>query len=323
MNPSRLERASTFVLRTVVFVIAVSFFLRALSEVSSRGLGLFVDTVSATVALIPALSAALYLHFRRQLPFGKLLCVLALPMGLLYTGIGLLGMAAHAVDHETIGPAGAILLLPALYGGVLSAVGYLWNDGEFVPNDNHISFVELCFLQVTFLVLTLLTIDGSIGLGVLVDLRVPALFPSLFLLAIYLAKDTDTPIATTIADASLAGVLLSLVVSLIAWFGSAEDLDRRAITFGSLGMVFGTYAYISAFILSLYTGGASSIDYAKKNWHLVEANTFFVFLLFVPQNVGEVLRGADSAIERQVLEQKIEVLTQRLDALESVSLPDK
>ena len=58
-------------------------------------------------------------------------------------------------------------------------------------------------------------------------------------------------------------------------------------------------------------------------WHLVEANTFFVFLLFVPQNVGEVLRGADSAIERQVLEQKLEVLTQRLDALESVSLRDK
>lgn len=323
MNPLRLERASTFVLRTVVFAIAVSFFLRALSEVSSRGLGLFMDPVSAALALIPALSAAFYLHFRRQLPFGKLLCVLALPVGLLYTGVGLLGMAAFADDYKVIGASAAILLLPALYGGVLSAVGYLWSDGEFVPNDKHISFVELCFLQVIFLFLTLLAIDGSIGLGVLVDLRVPALFSSLFILAIYLAKDRDTPIATTIADASLAGVLLCLVVCLIAWFGSAEILDRRAITFGSFGMVFGTYAYISAFILSFYTGGASSIDYAKKNWHLVEANTFFVFLLFVPQNVGEVLRGAESVIERQVLEQKLEVLTQRLDALESVSLPDK
>ena len=94
MNPSRLERASTFVLRTVVVIVAVSFFLRALSEVSSRGLGLFVDSVSAALALIPALSTALYLHFRRQLPFGKLLCVLALPIGLLYTSVGLLGMAA-------------------------------------------------------------------------------------------------------------------------------------------------------------------------------------------------------------------------------------
>ena len=243
-------------------------------------------------------------------------------MGLLYTGVGLLGMAAFADDYKVIGASTAIILLPALYGGVLSAVGYLWTDGEFVPNDNHISFVELCFFQVIFLVLTL-AIDGSIGLGVLVDLRVPALFSSLFILAIYLAKDSDTPIATTIADASLAGVLLCLVVCLIAWFGSAEVLDRRAITFGSFGMVFGTYAYISALILSFYTGGASSIDYAKKNWHLVEANAFFVFLLFVPQNVGEVLRGAESAIEGQVLEQKLEVLTQRIDALESVSLPDK
>ena len=184
MNPSRLERASTFVLRAVVFAIAVSFFLRALSEVSSRGLDLFMDPVSAALALIPALSTALYLHFRRQLPFGKLLCVLALPVGLLYTGVGLLGMAAFADDYKVIGTSAAILLLPALYGGVLSAVGFLWNDGEFVPNDNHISFVELCFLQVIFLVLTLLAIDGSIGLGVLVDLMVPALFSSFFIPAI-------------------------------------------------------------------------------------------------------------------------------------------
>jgi len=323
MNQSRLERASTFVVRTVVVVIAVSLFLRALSEVSSRGLALFVDPASVALAIGAPLSTAIYLHFRRQLPFGKLLCVIALPTGLLYTSVGLLGMASSIEDYKAIGPAAAVLLLTALYGGVLSAVGYLWNDSELLPSDNHMSMAELWFFQAVFLALTLWTIDLVVGLGVLSELRVPALFLSLFIVAIYLAKDSDTPIATTIADASLAGVLLSLVVSLVAWFGSAEDLDRRAITFGSLGMVFGTYAYISAFILSLYTGGASSIDYAKKNWHLVEANTFFVFLLFVPQNVGEVLRGADGAIERQVLEQKLEVLTQRLDALESVSLRDK
>lgn len=316
MNRPRIERISTFVLRSAVFFIVVSFFLRALSEVSSRGLGLFVDLVSAALALIPAISAVVYLHFRRQLPFGKLLCILSLPIGLLYTGVGLLGMAAFANDYRLIGPSAAILLLPALYGGVLSAVGHLWNDGEFDLSDNNISFVELCFLQTIFLVLTIWAIDNAIGLSVLSDLRVPALFLSLFILAIYLAKDRDSPIATTIADASLAGVLLCLVVCLIAWFGSAEDLDRRAITFGSFGMVFGTYAYTSAFILSLYTGGASSINYAKKNWHLVEANTFFVFLLFVPQNVGEVLRSADSAMELQVLEQKLELLTERLEALE-------
>ena len=316
MNRPLIERISTFVLRSAVFFIVVSFFLRALSEVSSRGLGLFVDLVSAALALIPAISAVVYLHFRRQLPFGKLLCILSLPMGLLYTGVGLLGMAAFANDYRLIGPSAAILLLPALYGGVLSAVGHLWNDGEFDLSDNNISFVELCFLQTIFLALTIWAIDNAIGLSVLSDLRVPALFLSLFILAIYLARDRDSPIATTIADASLAGVLLCLVVCLIAWFGSAEDLDRRAITFGSFGMVFGTYAYTSAFILSLYTGGASSIDYAKKNWHLVEANTFFVFLLFVPQNVGEVLRSADSAMELQVLEQKLELLTERLEALE-------
>jgi len=323
MIPSRLERASTFVLRTVVIVIAVSFFLRALSGVSSRGLGLFINWFPLALGIVVPLSTAYYLHLRGQLPFGKLLCVMALPIGLLYTSVGLLGMATYLDDYTKIGQASAILLLSAFYGGVLSAVGYLWDDGEFLPSDNRISLVDLWLLQAAFLALWLWAIDHAVGVGALLDLRVPALFSALFITAIYLAEDRDTPIATTIADASLAGVLLSLVISLIAWFGSGEDLDRRAITFGSLGMAFGTYAYISAFILSLYTGGASSIDFAKKNWHLVEANTFFVFLLFVPQNIGEVLRGADDAIERQVLEQKVEVLTQRLEALESLSLPEK
>ena len=71
MNRPLIERISTFVLRSAVFFIVVSFFLRALSEVSSRGLGLFVDLVSAALALIPAISAVVYLHFRRQLPFRR------------------------------------------------------------------------------------------------------------------------------------------------------------------------------------------------------------------------------------------------------------
>lgn len=145
MNALRLERASKFVLRIVVFVIAVSFFFRALSEVSSRGLDLFMDSVSAALA-IGALATALYLHFRRQLPFGKLLCVLALPIGLLYTSVGLVGMALFVDDYAKVGPNAANLLLKALYGAVLSAVGHFWNDEEFTVNDNYISLVELCFL---------------------------------------------------------------------------------------------------------------------------------------------------------------------------------
>ena len=73
----------------------------------------------------------------------------SLPIGLLYTGVGLLG-TAFASDHRLIEPSAAILLLPALYGGVLSAVGHLWNDGEFDQSDNNISFVELCFFRPYF-----------------------------------------------------------------------------------------------------------------------------------------------------------------------------
>ena len=44
---------------------------------------------------------------------------MALPMGLLYTSVGLLGMATYMEDYKQLGPAAAILLLTSFYGGVL------------------------------------------------------------------------------------------------------------------------------------------------------------------------------------------------------------
>jgi hypothetical protein len=54
----------------------------------------------------------------------------------------------------------------------------------------------------------------------------------------------------------------------------------------------------------------------KKNWHLVEANTFFIFLIFAPQNLGETLREIEDREPARIMEQRIETLTKRIEALE-------
>ena len=118
--------------------------------------------------------------------------------------------------------------------------------------------------------------------------HVSALYGAIFLVAIYSSKGQEIPLCTTIANGALASVLLSLIISLIAWFGSSQDVDSGAINCGGVGMMLGTFVFIAACLCSLRYGGDSSIDYVKKNWHLVEANTFFSFF-FAPQNLGETL----------------------------------
>ena len=80
-------------------------------------------------------------------------------------------------------------------------------------------------------------------------------------------------------------------------------------------MMLGTYVYIAAFLSSLRFGGASSIDYVKKNWHLVEANTFFIFLILHRKILANAAEIEDREPAR-VLEQRIETLTERIEALE-------
>jgi hypothetical protein len=49
---------------------------------------------------------------------------------------------------------------------------------------------------------------------------------------------------------------------------------------------------------------------------LVEANTFFIFLIFAPQNLGETLREIEDREPARIMEQRIESLTKRIEALE-------
>ena len=301
----------------LVFAGGLSLLLLSLNGLSDRGFSQFVDERCAAVAVVFPLFVCAFLRYRYGHSFGKMLLVLALPIGLLYTNVGLIGMVAGTTGSETIGPASAILLLTGLYGAVLAVLGHFWNDGRKDSTASQLSLPDLVFLQFSFCALTLWTMDMSSGLSYYTGhAHVLALYGAIFLVAIYSSMGQEITLCTTIANGALAGVLLSLIISLIAWFGSSQDVDSGAINYGGVGMMLGTFVYIAAFLCSLRYGGDSSIDYVKKNWHLVEANTFFVFLIFAPQNLGETLREIEDREPARVLEQRIETLTERIEALE-------
>ena len=142
-------------------------------------------------------------------------------------------------------------------------------------------------------------------------------------MAILMNTDKSKSLVHCVSDGALAGILVSLVAALVVWFRSSPEVDITAVGFGNLGVMYGTMIYIVCYIVSLKTGDTASIDFRTKNWHLVEANTFYVFLVFAPVNLGESMFNELDEVERiKMVEQQdsmqseISVLTERLAKLE-------
>ena len=104
---------------------------------------------------------------------------------------------------------------------------------------------------------------------------------------------------------------------------SSSGSGNPSVSFGSISVMYGTMIYIACYIVSLWTGDTDQINFRVKNWHLVEANTFYIFLVFAPVNLGESMFNELDEVERvkmveqqDLMRSEISVLTERLVKLE-------
>tara|TARA_Y100000588_G_scaffold288578_1_gene306997 strand:- start:3124 stop:3666 length:543 start_codon:yes stop_codon:yes gene_type:complete len=161
------------------------------------------------------------------------------------------------------------------------------------------------------------------GLATFISLPSFVLYLGFIFMAILMNTDNKKSLVHCVADAALAGIMVSLVAALAIWFKSSPQVDLSAVGFGSIGILYGTMIYIGCYMVSLKTGETDQINFRVKNWHLVEANTFYIFLVFAPVNLGESLFNELDEIERVKMVQQqdsmrseISMLTERLAKLE-------
>jgi hypothetical protein len=97
---------------------------------------------------------------------------------------------------------------------------------------------------------------------------------------------------TASSFAALFGVALAVVNYMVV--SLREDALSEVgptMALGLLSLVYGTFAYIvSIFYASTERSIAGSGVYGT-NWHLVEAFTFLVFLLFAPPSIFELFNS--------------------------------
>ncbi len=286
------------------------------------GLGVFIDLASLQIVAGTLLIVSAVSHFKRSMAAFEIWLALGIPVGLLGGNIGLSGMVQLMSDPNEVGPATSVMLLTAMYGALFSAAGYfVVGKNQKVANKN-ITGKQLIFILGVCGVLWFLPIN-SVGLASFWSLSSFVLYLGFVFMAIFMNTEKKKSLVHCVADAALAGIMVSLVMALVIWFQSSPQVDINAVAFGSISVMYGTMIYIVCYIVSLWTGDTDQINFRVKNWHLVEANTFYIFLVFAPVNLGESMFNELDEVERlKMVEQQdsmrseISVLTERLAKLE-------
>jgi hypothetical protein len=105
-------------------------------------------------------------------------------------------------------------------------------------------------------------------------------------------KPLSAVLPTASSFAALFGAALAVVNYMVV--SLREDALSEVgptMALGLLSLVYGTFAYIvSIFYASTERSIAASSLYGT-NWHLVEAYTFLVFLLFAPPSIFELFNS--------------------------------
>ena len=287
-------------------------------------LGLLVDIPSFNITVTASLILAIIFKLGGNISIGKTLLATGIPLGLMSSYIGVILIVSNMSDPSSFGAASAVMLLTALYGGLIYALGFAVSYNSV---KNEIKPVKKRYIIIAAITITILVII-SIGvdqLSYFYDSSIILLY-LVFLFSFLIFSKSKKHFTIVISDAALFTSIIIIIVSLISWFGQtsldAEDsaVVTGPIVFASLGVMYGALIYLFVYIFSMGCEAESKINVEKMNWHLIEVNTLLLFLAFSPVSVSEYIEKTIEADQRQVESQEnaalIENLVNRIEELE-------
>ena len=272
-----------------------------------------------------------WLSYRKNVAASKILMVLGIPLGLVGVMINVNSLSLYFINELPTATsmvnsanANAYSLIPAVYGGFASLVGYFLHNKSNVVNEKKISFFELFFLILVMPGFWIFSLASRGSLISFFDLNAFLVISILCLISIFLGKKDGKGIGDCLLDAAIYSAVISLVMALVLWYASGINPNVSPIKFASTSLMYSAILYVFSFLLTLYTDEKTEIDFPTKNWHLVETYTFFIFLVFAPISISDYLYNEKENIEQKALETELRIevknLSERLAALEKVSL---
>ena len=275
-----------------------------------------LDVPSFVIVVAVAIGGACLLKYGGNQPISQTLLATGVPMGLISSYIGVVVLVSKIDDGTAnLGNALAVMLLTALYGGLVSALGYAINDA---------SSSAMYPIKKRYLVIFSVSVIALILMGIgengelFFDPIIFSMYLTFILSFLVLGRGKEH-FTVVIADAALFASVIIIIFSLIFWFGidstadNRGELIRETIVFSSLGVMYGSLIYLLTYIVSLGCVIEQRIDVKKMNWHLTEVNAFLLFLAFAPTSFSNYMEERQASEENAIV---IEGLIDRIEELE-------
>jgi len=275
-----------------------------------------LDVPSFVIVVAVAIGGACLLKYGGNQPIAQTLLATGVPMGLIASYIGVVILVSKIDDGTAyLGYALATMLLTALYGGLVSALGYAINDA---------SSSAMYPIKKRYLVIFSVSVIALILMGIgengelFIDPIIFSMYLTFILSFLVLGRGKEH-FTVVIADAALFASVIIIIFSLIFWFGidstadNRGELIRETIVFSSLGVMYGSLIYLLTYIVSLGCVIEQRIDVKKMNWHLTEVNAFLLFLAFAPTSFSNYMEERQASEENAIV---IEGLIDRIEELE-------
>jgi hypothetical protein len=208
---------------------------------------------------------------------------MGIPVALIGCLMGSLSSALNATDPDQAYGATAVMLITAVYGGVLSAIGYFFCD-EVPPA---ISVPKrpraIIFGILVFLLLIGVMADSLVGLAMFVEPHVIIITAVTIVLAIVGKRPMSSE---TLPHALLFASLACVVIGLIFRFAGFIE---EGLTVSMVGLIYGLVLYVCIYMGTHIITAQYDLRTSLFNWHWLEISGFLIFMYFAPETIRETL----------------------------------
>ena len=277
-----------FSLMGAIFLFVACVFL-ALDFI--EGVAAFVDVPSIIFVCLPIFVIAPVLR-AKGLPVAKTLKELGLPLGIVGVLIGACQIVTTGNVQNDLNPAIAVMLLSVFYGGLVSVLGRYFDKNE----QSEITALSNYDLMVCIGIVMLIGWASISSHETFLNPVALLIFGAFLGLGLVVYNFRKKKLAQLLLDAGTGATLLCLIIALIVWFGKGYP-DGSVLALGTIAIFYGTLIFIITFFISLRTGEYYAVNFDIKIWHIAEAASFFIFLIFAPMNLfqyNESLRDSES-----------------------------
>ena len=267
----------------------------SVSEPSVFFLPIVGMTVSTTMVI------AWYLSYKNYYPVSDSFITLGMPISFVVTAIGLVSyfssftdVTDELPDVRGIGAATHAMLVTILCGLVLGLMGFILKKDKASKSPN-LPIPLRPFLALLFIFLLYVTygVYETFGFSRLISIYPATLTIGLAFLFLVIRRQTGT--AENLSDAGLATVIMGIIIStteLYHNFGSSDDyqflephLFFQITTYANYCLFYGASIYVISFLWSLKTNETENINFKLRNWHMLEAFSFYVFMTLAAPSV--------------------------------------